>query len=399
MVEMAGLMSRLLEDPDSDAVVMPQILKLSEALPAGPTKGALESSVEAMNRLRAWLRQLQARQRLNTRFSDITSRLSRIEGLDALMQSLAEEARRMLDAPLARLDAFPPLLLGSQETSVSACSGEFISRLPHVSLRAPDGLAGHAARATAPIVINEILRAPVWNLEAELEQQARIEGLHGLVLVPLLSEGQSCGLLMVADRMARQWTPMDIEALQHLTTVAVRAIGRAARADAAQHALRALHERHRQMRLMQDRRELHPAEVLAPFNPSSVGLADGATPLRGPIARLVESWPPAQRDVYVHEQIGPLLKADLTRGTALALTLLTYMDHGHNARAAARVLGVHVNTLHNRLESIGGLLPGWSLPGRGLEVHLALWLSPDVQRAASRLANAGATGFESAPEA
>ena len=382
MVEMAGLMNRLLEDPDSDVVVMPQIQRLSESLPAGPTKGALESSVEAMTHLRAWLRQLQARQRLTTRFSDITSRLSRVDGLEPLMQSLAEEARRMLDAPLARLDAYAPLLLGSEDDGIRTCSGEFISRLPQIDFRLAQGVAGQAIKAMAPVNVSDVMRLPGGGLDGELEQQARVEGLHGLVLVPLLSESQFCGMLMVGDRMVRQWTPMDIEALQHLATVSVRAIGRAARADAAQHALRALHERHRQMRLSQDRRE---APVSADPGADVTLFAPMADEVAEPVERLLHGVGSPLKQSFSRDVAGPLFKADQTRGTSLALTLLTYMDHGHNARAAARVLGVHVNTLHNRLETIQGLMPGWSLPGKSLEVHLALRLQPEVFEAARRL--------------
>jgi DNA-binding PucR family transcriptional regulator len=94
-----------------------------------------------------------------------------------------------------------------------------------------------------------------------------------------------------------------------------------------------------------------------------------------PLAALLAQAPQAARDAFIGQSIGALLQADLTRGAPLALTLLVYMEHGHNARAAAKALGVHVNTLHNRLESITGVLPGWNEPGRCLDVHLALRLS------------------------
>ena len=104
-----------------------------------------------------------------------------------------------------------------------------------------------------------------------------------------------------------------------------------------------------------------------------------------PVERLLHGVGSPLKQSFSRDVAGPLFKADQTRGTSLALTLLTYMDHGHNARAAARVLGVHVNTLHNRLETIQGLMPGWSLPGKSLEVHLALRLQPEVFEAARRL--------------
>ena len=65
-----------------------------------------------MSRLRGWLTQLQTRQRLSTRLSEISSRLSRADDLQRLMQALADEARTMLDAPLARLSVQRPLEIG-----------------------------------------------------------------------------------------------------------------------------------------------------------------------------------------------------------------------------------------------------------------------------------------------
>lgn len=78
---------------------------------------------------------------------------------------------------------------------------------------------------------------------------------------------------------------------------------------------------------------------------------------------------------YIDANIGPLLAQDRVRGTRLAESLLAYLDLGHNAKAAAARLGVHVNTLNNRLSAAAALLDPWPLPGRGLEVHLALRLA------------------------
>src|SRR5690606_33676044 len=40
------------------------------------------------------------------------------------------------------------------------------------------------------------------------------------------------------------------------------------------------------------------------------------------------------------------------RSTELAKTLLAYLDHGYNARLAAGMLQIHINTFRQRLESI-----------------------------------------------
>lgn len=368
MAHMAGLMSRLLQDPESDAVVMPQLQRLSETMPAGPAKGAVESSVAAMSQLRVWLRQLQDRQRMHNRFVDITGRLSRVEGLPALMRALAEEARRVVDAPLARIEAFAPLADGEVAAAARASSGEGISRWTSVELQPSQGLLARVTTSLAPFISSDVHREigslPV---ETEFEQQTRLEGIHGLILLPLVLDGRCAGVLMLGDRMMRPWAPMELEALQQLATVAVRAIRRMAKAEAAQQALQALHHRPQGARVA----SLAPSSMVGRLA-EAVAVADVST---HPLMQLLSAAPQEAQQAFIDQTIGRLLQADLTRGAPLALTLLTYMAHGHNARAAARTLGVHVNTLHNRLESIGGVLPGWDEPGRCLDVHLALRLA------------------------
>ncbi len=72
--------------------------------------------------------------------------------------------------------------------------------------------------------------------------------------------------------------------------------------------------------------------------------------------------------------IGPMLAYDQRRGAHLTETLLTFLDHGQNARATARELRVHVNTIHSRLETIRKVMGGWDRSGRTAELHMALRL-------------------------
>ncbi|MDM7941584.1 MAG: GAF domain-containing protein [Hydrogenophaga sp.] len=77
---------------------------------------------------------------------------------------------------------------------------------------------------------------------------------------------------------------------------------------------------------------------------------------------------------FIDATVGALLAHDRTRGTKLATSLLTYLDLGCSAKAAASRLGLHINTLRNRLAAADALLGPWDLPGRRLALHLALQL-------------------------
>ncbi|WP_103035358.1 helix-turn-helix domain-containing protein [Castellaniella caeni] len=77
---------------------------------------------------------------------------------------------------------------------------------------------------------------------------------------------------------------------------------------------------------------------------------------------------------YLHASLGALYQPDDTRKQALAHTLLTYLDAGHNAAATATALDIHLNTVHQRLTALDHVLSDWRLPARRLDIHMALRL-------------------------
>ncbi len=79
-------------------------------------------------------------------------------------------------------------------------------------------------------------------------------------------------------------------------------------------------------------------------------------------------------DRFLTATIGPLITYDHERDSGLCETLCLFLDLQQNARATARALGVHVNTVHNRLEAITERIGDWQGERRSLEVHLALRL-------------------------
>jgi GAF domain-containing protein len=80
-------------------------------------------------------------------------------------------------------------------------------------------------------------------------------------------------------------------------------------------------------------------------------------------------------DGFVAATLGPVLDYDARRGTELGATLAAWFAAGGSPARAADALGVHVNTVTQRLDRVGRLLgAGWSAPDRALEVQLALRL-------------------------
>lgn len=75
---------------------------------------------------------------------------------------------------------------------------------------------------------------------------------------------------------------------------------------------------------------------------------------------------------FVEATIGRLLEYDNTNGSQLAQTLLAYLDAGRSLQKAADQLGIHVNTMRQRLDRIAQLNSASSNPAQALETHLAL---------------------------
>lgn len=89
---------------------------------------------------------------------------------------------------------------------------------------------------------------------------------------------------------------------------------------------------------------------------------------------LFETHDRTSLNTFLDGSIGALLAHDRKRGSDLAATLLSYFDHNQNARTTARKLGIHANTVRQRLASIEELLGHWGSPARALEIHVALRL-------------------------
>ncbi|MGH6881241.1 helix-turn-helix domain-containing protein [Hypericibacter sp.] len=77
-------------------------------------------------------------------------------------------------------------------------------------------------------------------------------------------------------------------------------------------------------------------------------------------------------DLFVTSSIGAIIDHDARRKSQLASTLLAYLDCGRSMQKAADGLGIHVNTMRQRLETIGQIIPDWSDSSRALDVHIAL---------------------------
>ena len=97
-----------------------------------------------------------------------------------------------------------------------------------------------------------------------------------------------------------------------------------------------------------------PEDALAMYATVFAGQAEGAV------------------DAFVRAEVGALIDYDARKGSQLTRTLATYLDCGRSLQKAADQLGIHVNTMRQRLDLVGQLSSACVDPARGLEIHLAL---------------------------
>lgn len=96
-------------------------------------------------------------------------------------------------------------------------------------------------------------------------------------------------------------------------------------------------------------------------------------------ARLFEAGDAQRIARYLQDLLGPIDRASPKQQAVLRKTLLAYFDCQHSLSRTADTLGVHVNTVRQRLDVLRDALGGWEDPVRALELHLALRLDAILQ--------------------
>ena len=91
-------------------------------------------------------------------------------------------------------------------------------------------------------------------------------------------------------------------------------------------------------------------------------------------AKLFEVGDASRIARYVEQILAPIEERDPRQKTQLKKTLLCYIDSEHNIVRTAEILGVHVNTVRQRLDTLREITGGWDDPIAALELHVALRL-------------------------
>jgi PucR-like helix-turn-helix protein/GAF domain-containing protein len=91
-------------------------------------------------------------------------------------------------------------------------------------------------------------------------------------------------------------------------------------------------------------------------------------------AKLFEAGDASRMARYMEQILSPIEERDPHQKTQLKKTLLCYIDCQYNIARTAELLGVHVNTVRQRLGTLREITGGWDDPVSALELHVALRL-------------------------
>ncbi|MDF3608342.1 helix-turn-helix domain-containing protein [Paracoccus sp. DMF-8] len=91
-------------------------------------------------------------------------------------------------------------------------------------------------------------------------------------------------------------------------------------------------------------------------------------------AQLFETAQPEQVDAFVQARVAAIDHRDPHQRAQLKTTLLCYFDNQFSLARTASEMGIHVNTVRQRLETLSHELGGWEDPVARSELHIALRL-------------------------
>jgi sugar diacid utilization regulator/GAF domain-containing protein len=249
-------------------------------------------------------------------------------------------------------------------------------------------LSQQRMEATRSRSASTLLRSLVWPRQDELailENRAERHGVdlaRPLALMLVEMDGPNAGY---AARRFRTLAPLANTLVDEIDGILVVLCGATGAHEARQTVSNwARHELRAAFRGVLSRPVSGPAEIPALYATLKRALSVlGRIGVQGQIigqnelalySTLFETHDRTSLAQFLDATIGPLISHDRKRNSELAATLLSYFDNNQNAKSTAQRLGIHVNTVRQRLATIEALLGHWGNASRALEIHIALRL-------------------------
>lgn len=154
---------------------------------------------------------------------DIAIRLSSVREVDALLQEVVTQTRRLLSVDVAYL----ALVDDDSWLTIRVTEGSLGPRLRGVRLAPGSGLAGQVVDRGEPVTALDYLEDERLQHQRSADQIARDEGLRTITGVPLRLQGRVIGVLMIANREVRALLPRELSMLSSFASMVAVALDNA----------------------------------------------------------------------------------------------------------------------------------------------------------------------------
>lgn len=154
---------------------------------------------------------------------DIAIRLSSVREVDALLQEVVTQTRRLLSVDVAYL----ALVDDDAWLTIRVTEGSLGPRLRGVRLAPGSGLAGQVVDRGEPVTALDYLEDVRLQHQKSADQIARDEGLRTITGVPLRLQGRVIGVLMIANREVRALLPRELSMLSSFASMVAVALDNA----------------------------------------------------------------------------------------------------------------------------------------------------------------------------
>ena len=179
------------------------------------TRRALTEEARQAAALRAELQDHREQRGQLAALFDVAVRLSAVLEVDALLQEVVTQVRRLLDVDVAYL----ALLEEDQSLNIRVTEGSLGPRLRGVRIPPHSGLAGRVIDTGEPVTSLDYLDDPELAHQQIMDEIAGVEGLRSITGVPLRTSGHPIGVLMIANRARRGVQPREMSLLSSLASM------------------------------------------------------------------------------------------------------------------------------------------------------------------------------------
>jgi hypothetical protein len=196
----------------------------------------IEQAAGLAIRLHAQLREHRKRVAELGALHDLTVRLSGVRNVEALLEDIVTEARRLLDVDVAYLAMREP----DDSLHIRVADGSLSPHLRGVVIPPHAGLAGRVVDTGSPVSSTDYLADPELQHVEDVDKIARLEELRTIAGVPMRLRADIIGVLMIGERDVRPPTATELSLLGSLASFAALAIESAHQLDDQRRAHEAL---------------------------------------------------------------------------------------------------------------------------------------------------------------